>query len=337
MAYSDKFVPFLNVPLSTAIFSVDTRDGLRVDPVTGLVVNPQNPYNINIQKGQQLFSGAVQRIALTEINMPWNIPNVNPTNNILFLEKDDGTTYDLEITPGFYLPSGGPDDLAETIQADLIANTVFGTAAWTCDWNTEDNAAFKITTLASGVKFRILPKLGQAKGVASSFTGFPSVGPRSSTLATMMGFDYVGGDYAASVRGSVASMLYTRYVDIVSSVLCKNQDVRDTSSSYFTGNNILARIYISPDRLYSVTNENILGTRPFILHKEFSVPKEIQWSPSEFLPSCNIRLQDEFGNLLYSLSEIPLFYPGSGPSSTQEFAGNSGWVELTMLISEAKM
>lgn len=332
MASSDKFTPYLNVPLSTALLTIDSRDGLKADPATGLIVNPQNPYNINIQKGQQLFSGAVQRIALTEINMPWNIPNVNPTNNILFLEKDDGTTtYDLEISPGFYLP----DDLAADIQSFLIAASALGTNQWTCTWNTEDNACFKITTGLSGVKFKILPKLGQSKGVSTAFAGFPVAGPRSSTLATMMGFDYVGTDYAANVRGSVASMLYTRYVDIVSSVLCKNQDVRDTSSSYFTGNNILARIYIAPDRMYSTTNDNIIGTRPFILHKEFIIPKEIQWNPTEFLPSCNIKLQDEFGNQLYSLSEFPLFYNPGPATSSAEFAGNAGWVELTMLISEA--
>ena len=327
---SKQFTPYLNVPLSSSLFTVDTRDGIKSDPATGLIVNPQSPYNINIQKSQQLFSGAVQRIALTEINMPWNIPNVNPTNNILFFQKDDGTTYDLEISPGFYLP----EDLAANILSSLVANTVFGTAAWTCTWNSEDDATFKITTGLSGVQFRILPKLGQSKGISTAFQGFPVSGPRSSTLATMMGLDYVGSDYAASVRGSVASMLYTRYVDIVSSILCKHQDVRDTSTSYFTGNNILARIYISPDRLYSITNENILGTRPFVLHKEFIIPKEIQWEPTEFLASCNIRLQDEYGNQLYSLSEFPLFYTGP-PTNRSEFAGNAGWVELTMLISEA--
>jgi len=332
MSYSDKFIPYLNVPLSTALFTVDSRDGLKSDPVTGLIINPQSPYNINIQKSQQLFSGAVQRIALTEVNMPWNIPNVNPTNNVLFLEKDDGTTYDLEISPGFYLP----EDLAFDIQTFLIGDAVFGTSAWTCTWNAEDDSTFKITTGLSGVQFRILPKIGQPKGISSPFQGFPIAGPRSSTLASVIGFDYVGSEYSASVRGSIASMLYTRYVDIVSSVLCKNQDVRDTSTSYFTGNNILARIYISPDRMYSITNENIVGTRPFILHKEFDTPKEIQWNPTEFLASCNIRLQDEYGNLLYSLSEFPLFYNPGAPTNTASFAGNSGFVQLTMLISEAK-
>jgi hypothetical protein len=331
MASSDKFTPYLNVPLSTALLTIDSRDGLKADPATGLIVNPQNPYDINIQKGQQLFSGAVQRIALTEINMPWNIPNVNPTNNILFLEKDDGTTYDLEISPGFYLP----EDLATEVETQLNAFSIFGVSTWVCNWNTLDDATFRIITGLTGVKFRILPKFGQSKGISTAYTGFPIAGPRSSTLATMMGFDYVNSDYSATVNGSVASMLYTRYVDIVSSILCKNQDVRDTSSSYFTGNNILARIYISPERMYSITNENIIGTRPFILHKEFITPKEIQWNPTEFLPSCNIRLQDEFGNKLYSLSEYPLSYNPGPAVNSSVFAGNAGWVELTMLISEA--
>lgn len=339
MSASASIVPYLNVPLSTALFTVDTRDGLKSDRATGLIFNPQSPYNINIQKNQQLFSGAVQRIALTDIVLPWNIPNVNPTNNALFLEKDDLTTSTVEISPGFYKP----DVLASSIQGELNGANVFGCSTWTVTYNAEGDSEFKITTGLTGIKFRVLPKLGQPKGVASEYQGSPSAGQRSSTLATMMGLDYTGPQYAAKVTGSWASMLYTRYVDIESSILCKNQNVRDTSTSYFSGQNILARLYIAYDDNRPIVRMNgeveeyeIMGTAPFILKEKFTIPKEIQWNTQEFLPSANIVLKDEFGNQLYSISELPLYYSPLGPpSNVNMFCGNSGFVQMTFLISEA--
>lgn len=342
MASKIDYAPVLNVPLATSLFTIDTRDGVRTSE--GFVVDPQSPYSINIQKNQQLFSGAVQRIALTEIVLPWNIPNVNPTNNALFLEKDDGTLYTVEISPGFYDPSG-PNGLAESIQADLVANSVFGTATWSVIFS--DEAQFIISTISSGVQFRILPSLGISKGVASNFNNFPSAGPRSSTLATMMGFDYTGTEYSATVAGSYASMTYTRYVDITSSILCKNQKVRDTSTNYFTGNNLLTRLYIGAmdnkpiiqyvgeDKIF-----NIAGISPFLLREKFSVPKDINWNPEEFLASCNIELKDEFGNKLYSPTENPLWNGPANPpalpsANVRMNCGNSGFVQLSFLISEA--
>jgi len=316
---SKEISPVLNVPLSSALFTVDTRDGIRSS--NGFVVAPQNAYDINIQKGQQLFSGAVQRIALTEINMPWNIPNVNDYNNILFLEKEDGTTYDLNLINGFYTPT----ELADKIATDLVDNAVFGITSWTCTWDADTNI-FDLNgnDFTTGNKWRVNPKIGQSKGSSNGFQ-------RSSTVAEMMGFNSTGTQYYFHLIGSYPTMLYTTYVDVVSSILCKHQDVRDTSSSYFTGNNILARIYISPDRYYSITDTNIIGTRPFQLHYEFPVPKEVQWEPTEFLPSCNIRLQDDKGNLLYNVGITP-----DNTFGNVMFCGNTAFVQMSMLISETR-
>lgn len=340
---SKQIVPYLNVPLSSALFTIDSRDGVRSDPATGYQIIAQNPYDVNIYKNQQLFSGAVERIALTEINMPWNIPNVNDYNNVLYLRKNSGETDDIVVPVGFYTPTA----LATAVQNLLNYGNVnipdpapdpapgkLGFNTWSCTWSADTNqftlsAYPTVEPIPPGlVGFYILPKLGQDKGVSNGFQ-------RSSTLAEMMGFNSTSSTvFARSITGSWATMLYTTYVDIVSSVLCKHQDVRDTSTSYFTGNNILARIYISPDRYYSVSDTTIIGVKPFQLHYEFPVPKEIQWEPTEFLPSCNIKLQDDKGNALYYL-------PTSASGGSQNIAqnvtcGNTAFVQMSMLISEAK-
>lgn len=339
----------LNVPLSSALFTVDSRDGIRTDPSTGFIVDAQNPYDIQIYKNQQLFSGAVQRIALTEINMPFNVPNVNPYNNVLYLEDALGNEFALgehelidelgasistNLGIGFYTP----EELATVLQTKLnLGGGVFG-VTWTVTYTGTINtiANYKTFNISNtSVPFRINPKIGQPKGNYTAYDGV--ITRRSSTLAEMMGFINAGQDFKLANYGNYASMLYTNYVDIVSPFLSKNMEVRDTSSSYFNGSDIVARMYISREGYDNtqvlsggVTTSNILGTRPFHLHYNFPVPKQIRWNPTEFLPSCNLKLQDMYGNVLYgvkvaatTIDNLPI-----------QISGNSNWVEMNFLISE---
>jgi hypothetical protein len=344
---SKQIVPYLNVPLSSALFTIDSRDGVRSDPATGYQIVAQNPYDISIYKNQQLFSGAVERVALTEINMPWNIPNVNDYNNVLFLKRNAPEQFASIVVPvGFYTPTALASAIQNLLNYGIAVLPVgpppplvgtLGFTTWTCTWSADTNQ-FTLTMYEipvppapvppSLVGFFILPKIGQPKGVSNGFQ-------RSSTLAEMMGFNSTSSTVPArQLISSWATMLYTTYVDIVSSILCKHQDVRDTSTNYFTGNNILARVYISPDRYYSVSDTTTIGVKPFQLHYEFPVPKEIQWEPTEFLPSCNIKLQDDKGNALFYL---PTGASGGSASIASDIVcGNTAFVQMSMLISEAK-
>ena len=428
-------IPYLNVPLSDALLTVDTRDGLRVDKATGYYIqNGQSPYDINIYKSQTLFSGAVERIALTEINMPFNIPNVNNTNNILVLKNSSGTEVTITLEERFYTAV----ELAEAVRKELndyqgnFTAPVFG-SLWDCyyspkgyaeaftanypawnvstayvvgdkvnydgsDWscgvantgiipvgpanwiplningNWTLSAPYKVGDRVNynGFTFTcILANAGNAPAASSifwtqinnyveattlggstfvieslpsqsfiesgsftqvSFTISPklSVLPpgKRSTLASVMGFDNAPLTFGTNLNGNYANCLYTTYIDIVSDIICKHQDVRDTSTNYATGNNILARVYISPDVYMSLNDDgsNIIGSRPFVLHYNLPVPKNIQWSPYEFLPSANIQLRDDKGQILY--------VPDALPSTNN--CGNSAFVQLTFQISEAK-
>jgi hypothetical protein len=529
-------VPYLNVPLSDALLTVDTRDGLRVNKDNGYYVQSgQSPYDINIYKSQQLFSGAVERIALTEINMPYNIPNVNKTNNVLYIkpspllpfddveividegfytpvelanairQKLNGIVFDGAGTPAtpifgvdptqeywdcFYMPKGASsisndyftydatktysiynftggsnanrvfeDNIFyESLQNGNIGNTPYtspafwqpiggekakfpiagggflwnnttsfatGTyclyqatngkyvfykslinanvgnvpetspASWEYlrDWQTYASYYDPATTyigsevvlyagyefIAKGTvppgfiptdrkywePFPIDVYVGATTSYGSAFCIYNTAGPinviqfqidprlgldagnvggvpRRDTLATMMGFASSSpADYSPSIIGNYATCVYTSYIDIVSDIICKHQDVRDTSTNYATGNNILARVYISPDIYESIsdTGNNIVATRPFVLHYNLPVPKQIQWSPYEFLPSANIQLRDDKGQLLYApnltsstvLNSVPGF-----PAIAAKAYGNTSFVQLTFQISEAK-
>jgi hypothetical protein len=329
----ERYPAQLNIPQSQALVCVDTRDGLKSDAQGFRVEVPvNNPYDINIYKNQQIFSGAVSRIYMKEISMPFNIPNVNARNNVLYLQKSDLTQASITVPEGFYLPT----ELATAVQ-DLLndtagagANAIFSYAGWVCSWDSKNNSftisTYEIAPIANGPLFRVLPKLtaGQLpEGVGS-------------TLAEMMGFNGVGTQFINAVIGSYASMLYTAYVDVQSDIICKNQMVRDTSTNYRTGNNILARIYICPDRRYSVTDTNVIGTRPFHLWEEFNSPKIIQWNTQEFLPSANIKLLDDKGMPLYSPALSS--YIASDPAYDNDpvmYSGNTAWVNITLAVCES--
>jgi hypothetical protein len=323
----ERYPAQLNIPQTQALVCIDTRDGLNVtsDGFSVDIVG-NNPYNINIYKNQQIFSGAVNRILLKELSMPWNIPNVNQRNNRLYLQKDDGTEAFITIAEDFYLPS----ELASTVQNALNDNSIFGFNEWICDYEELDNHFEIVTTYTAPTtepSFRILPKLkaGQLPDTASS------------TLAEMMGFNSTGTSYETIVVSSYASMLYTAYVDIQSDIICKHQKVRDTSTNYSTGNNILARVYISPDRRYSINDTNIIGTRPFHLSEQFSSPKIIQWDEKEFLPSANIKLLDDKGRLLYAPATSAIvenYRPVPTIGAPAMICGNSAYVNLTLTVSE---
>jgi len=328
----------LSTPLSDAVLSVSTIDGLIIDPITGYQVSVNSPYELNIQKKQTLFSSEIKRISLVQLCMPYTSPNVNPYNNIMYFVNASGIEESIVITPGFYLPS----ELAAAIQTAMNTSTgstygtgVFGKINWLVSWDSRNNT-FSIDNQlreATSIQFSftIVPKLNKSKGFYTDIDG--SVIYRSSTLAEMMGFNAVSDTVVNKIYGSFPSMTYTKYIDIVSTRLCGHQRQRDTSTDYKTGNNILGRIYIAPDRVYSTSDTNIPGTRPFFINFVPPVPKNIRWEAEEFLPSIDIRLQDDKGNLLYALPAA-----ATTPAVTPDFmySGNTAYFQANMLISETK-
>jgi hypothetical protein len=403
----------LSIPMSEALITVDSRDGITYDN-TGLVSASKNPFDININIGTQFFGSGVKRLRLKEALITWNIPNVNPTNNTLFLENDDGTTYNVVIPEGFYTPN----ELAQAVENNLNINNVFSRNNWSCFYDERSGSftlsavksiqpvidilnisgtagtynnwivknlttgeselsftsltpvvdAFVIPTIPFNVQGRwnvgdsvelITPQTVESTGtpitmgavgtinslggliaIAPSFRILPfNTGkvssPLTSTLATMMGFSTVSSGSVKNIIGSHASMLYTEYVDIVSTQLTKNQTLYYRSTNYKTGNNVLARVYIAPERLYSTTSTNIIGTRPFIFNSSFTVPKEINWDETDPLASINIQLKDSRGNILYTPPTQSAIV-GTGPNETSvETCGNTGYVLLTLGASES--
>lgn len=330
---------------AVSVLTIDTADR-RVFDSNGFRVDTTSPNQIYINKQQSLMNGYMTRIALTELNMEWNVPNVIASgackNNTLLFEKSASTSgpvtdsFTVEVEEGFYTPL----ELATAI-SDILNTAgavVFGATSWSVLYNEPyQNASFTIAAVVNPLApfyWRIRPVNQNSQ----------------DDLCNMMGLTTLPGPdkFYLSLAGSYASMCYTPYFDIVSAQLTKKQNVNDNSTSVVTGHNLLARIYLNnegfigrsdatvippldDERLpQSIAQCNIVGVRPFSLYKQFQSPKQIYWDTKEFISAIDLTLIDYKGRVLYA--------PNQGAASITggvlARAGDSSEFQLTLQITE---
>ena len=315
---------------AVAVLTIDTADRIKVD-ASGYRIDTTSPNNIYINKQQTLLNGYFTRLALTEINMQWNTPNVIASgeckNNTLLLEQSatlSGVVTDsylIELPEGFYTPR----ELAADIQVLLNTEAVFGGGSWSCTYNERDGT-FSITDEGETIRFRIRPQNIKA----------------SDDLCNLMGFSTPSKLFTFGIFGSYASMVYTPYFDIVSLQLTKKQNVSDNSSSTITGGNLLARIYLNNAGFITRADRTdpaepqladcpIVGVRAFSLYKEYIIPKQIYWDTKEFIATIDLRLIDYKGRLLYM---APQGIATIGEDGLFTQCGNSTNYQLTLQITE---
>lgn len=315
---------------ATAILTIDTADSDIYD-ASGYIINAANPNQVYINKQQTLVNGYFTRLALTEIKYDWNIPNVIDAlpwrNNRLTLEfgvagtsGNPAAEVSIIVPENFYTPV----ELAAVVQQRLLALTgVFQSTGWICGW-TERFNTFLIADTTQTVPFRIVPKNKD----------------NQDDLCNLMGFSVPGKMFSYAVQGSFAPMTYTPYFDITSAQLTKKQNVRDNSTSFQTGTNLLARIYLANPNFNNMrdrttitgTSEcNIVGTRPCTFYKEFQNPKQIYWDTKEFVNVIDITLRDYKGRVLYS-EPLTTTTPPVGAFAVK--CGNSASMQLTLQITE---
>jgi hypothetical protein len=317
-------------PPAVAVLTIDSRDRVQIDPATGYRIDTTTPYQILINKQQSVMNGFFTRIGLTEVNMQYNSPNVidegPQKNNTLLFEQGAALGASTVVAsrritvPGkFYTPN----ELADTIQDLLNAGAgTFGGTAWGVVY-LEDSNSFSLTSDDVNIPFRIRPEN----------IGF------NDDLCNLMGLSYPSPLFTKDLIGSYASMQYTPYFDIVSDNLTKKQNVRDNGTSFLTGQNLLARVYLtvegtnilrerSPALEPQLSETNILGCRPFTLYRQYQTPKQIYWDAQEFINVIDLRLIDYKGRTLYSK---PQFTQGT---SEVQFCGEAAQFQLTLQVTE---
>jgi hypothetical protein len=306
---------------AVCLMTVDTADRLIYNQgtsTTGLATggfseaNAGNTNSVYINKQQTLINGYITRIALTDFNMNWNIPNVNEYNNSFTVNLYPGTPgADLTITV-----SVGANDYYTMTELATALTTALNTAvaatplAASYTFLVQANKEYRFFTIINTVgtagskaRFAIVPRFGNRTERLSS---------QVDDLCQMMGFGNLRFTIdAEAFTSSYASMIYTPYIDVVSKQLTKKQNINDNCTSQISGQNLLARIYLNPDGI--VPNQSsaasgttadaqeafILGCRPFTINREFQVPKQIYWDTKEFINVIDLELQDYLGRTLF--------------------------------------
>jgi hypothetical protein len=342
---------------SAALLCVDTADSSEfvapysaVQPYNaGLRSDINTPSQTEINRQGALLAGYMTRVALTEVNMQWAIPNVNEYNNTLTVALWDlsgAATYagingklcgyrQIVLEVGFYTIF----ELATALQTSLNANisgftdaSGSATLSWAVavDAISEGAAYFTITlTPTSATKrmaFQIVPS-NINRAVVSGDTSGSLIRAETDDLTYMMGLTpcITNSAYTSyqKITGWYATMQYTPYIDIQSNYLTKNQNVADNDSSFRAGRNRLARIYLSneniePRVIVEADNyDNAIGVRPFAFRREFKYPKQIMWNNTENVDLIDITITDRLGNKLFSVA------------TNTEIINNAGVIEAT--------
>lgn len=315
---------------SVALLTVNTADRLQFDN-QGYVTNNPLPSinNLLINTRQTLLQGYFTRIALTELNIPWNIPNVNDTNKTFTLIVSDGDANSEEITititEGFY----NGQELANAL-TEGISGEIFNLGGAFPDVN---NIA--VSYLSELCQFKIVNDIVNAE----PFLIVPVNGGQRDDLTNMMGYGAIPSSVSPKFEwySGYASLQYTPFIDIVSQQLTKKQKVNDASTAFNTGRRLLHRLYLTPNGYTQLptlfenelgpTSLEMPGTKPFIIHEQFVNPKQIAWDAEEFLNILDLTLNDYKGNLLY---EVPI-------EETETYykfgTGNTNWA-LTFQVTE---
>jgi len=318
-------------PSSTSLLTIDSEDRFNGDYTISRTVRDgsganANPYNFTINKAESLMNGFFTRLAVTEVVMNWAVPNINIKSSSIIVAGYDATpapvSYTISIPQGFYTPK----ELAAALQSAIRSGG-----------GGNFNGAL-VTYGANG-----FPVFGYASGVSVSTSiwflpltyntpAYPYP-PTTKQLFDVLGFTQSNSLPASSgIYGTTSFAQWCRYVDIVCPQLTYNQPLKDTMSQPIARDS-LCRLYL--DQITGAFNQNIAqldgdaftptGCTPFVIYRNFTLPKQISWTPNQPVGQLTFQVFDDTGALL---SEV---LPSN--SQTSNVPSAADWT-MTLQVSE---
>lgn len=344
---------------SSALLCIDSADGELYDR-TGFRLDTNTPANLYINRQRPLVFGYFTRVALTELNVQWAIPNVNESNNTLTFQMWDisgapvlADTYRITVDVGFYTMP----ELALAIQTAM--NTAVQALTGSADTFVVTISGYQLAGTAGTVTIND-PYLGIQIDNTLDYNfviqpyNFPMsvsnpFSPLQDDLTNMLGITPTKStiSYYRALRGSYASMLYTPYFDVVSNLLTKNQNVQDAGTGKFTTSAKLARVYLSNEQIeprvvtmtypegdgvFTSSSDNALACNGGVsFRREFKVPKQIQWNTTENVDVIDLQLIDYRGN---NLVIDPTVSSSGGTGEETLSIKNTADFQFTLQVSE---
>lgn len=292
-------------PASTALLTIDSED--RYKDYDDSNLNPSSPYNFTIRKNENLMAGFFTRLAVTEVNFPWTIPNINTRTYQIEVSYDISGAFTaftpLLITPGFYKPI----QLAQELQRKIRLLDP-GLSAFTMVYgNTSVGFPGPIPTFTyntnvpgNTIGFSPLP-------YNTSDYPYP---PTSKQLFNVLGFTDANSNLLQSSGGKETYCQSIRYIDIVCNQLTSVSALKDQTSQTIV-RDMLCRVYLGDG---NGTGQSTVsadasgvngitfcppGCEPLTIYRNFTNPKQIQWIPNQNIGGfLQFQIYDDTGVIL---------------------------------------
>lgn len=291
-------------------------------PYQILNANPASSYDMYL--GRNLMSGYFHRLCVTDVNIQWNIPTINSQNYIFSMTQFNGESYtavNVIIPIGYYSFT----DMALILQGQIrlaFAATSAPLDNFTVTWLNSQNPdfpeyAFVFDSVADGVEICFNDKLVEESGgvIPGLIPGTSNIQANRSMYKfyNMMGIASIlinvyNSAPILQTTPSYPTLIYTSYVDVISNKLSQFMRVKDSETSWAPDTSVITRIYLTNQgtitaptisQLGTTTFEEFgVGSRAFILNYTPTTPKYIKWDPAQALIDFDIRVVDEFGDVL---------------------------------------
>jgi hypothetical protein len=280
-------------------------------------------------KGQNIIQGNIKQITVSEINFPYDIPNIQEGFNTFELLA---FTFPTSPSPRTSLTASAPGNLIITIKPGFYTGSELATAINAEIVVQQTTAPVSgVAANAPTVEFDGLTNLFTFKapvnapptnttpnwGIWSAYT-FPisyqgAVNDLGKDILSIMGFlktDTIGTQtlnvvssdpahpqFATFRAGGAAPLVFTQYVDICSPQLCKNQYMTDGSTTNLARrSDVICRLFVCDNM--SLTGLETDGTRPFILNRQYYNARVMRWTVDSAIGSVDINLYDDVGQPL---------------------------------------
>jgi hypothetical protein len=284
------------------------------------------------QTNQNIVQGQIYSVAVSEVNFPYDIPNVqlDRTDEFLLTNLDTADGLVVALVAGFYTGT----EMATQLNAAIgIAAASVGTPA-----NDVPTVVFDPTENLFSINPPAAPTAPQAWVMTSPYTfpapGYPNAQPTNQLgkdLPSIMGFlpsqgvPFIGAPgvsglyivnngYAGpsvlppgvgpgdKLAAQSAPLVFTQYIDICSPQLCKFQYFRDGSTTNLARrSDVICRLYIANNVALAVGDVD--GTRPFLINRQFQNPRVMRWTADNAIGQIDINLYDDVGQPLLTTWE----------------------------------
>lgn len=261
--------------------------------------------------GQNIIQGEIREIALSEINFPYDIPNMQTGFNYFELVRAiGGIKLLITVPPGFYTGSELAIAINEIITEVGAAQPVPllpGDMPTVTYFETANLFTFNAPTTNPGGAAGVWAIVSPYTCPFYIGSDTPSNGLGKDILSIMgylpeqNGNNYVDADPVQQRTrfdsAGAAPLAFTQYIDVCSDKLTSNQMFQGGSTTNLARRqNVICRLFICDN--ISNTVPEVEGTRPFILNRQFFNARVMKWSTENSIPTIDIQLYDDIGQPL---------------------------------------